>query len=364
MSSFEAVFDAHPTVTEQAPGRVNLLGDHTDYNDGYVLPIATEQQTQVSLRPNNKKKYRLHADTLDSTVSFALDTLPHELFAKYVYGCLWVARRAGLETPSLDIHVQSNVPIGVGLSSSAALEVATLRALRALTGALIDDIQIAQMAQSAEIEYVGVRCGIMDQMASSLADTHTALFLDTRTLERRLIPLPPLSSVLVLDSGVPRSLANSGYNLRRSECETAAQQLGVAALRDIHDVSAADVLCEPFRSRVYHVVSENTRVLRAAEYLSAEEFGKLMNASHASLRDNYHVSVPQLDSLVALLQAHADVYGARLTGAGFGGACVALCKSSAQLEIADTVLRSYNSSGFKNGRMLVPPQKNEEFGIK
>ncbi len=361
MSSFEAVFDAPSTAVGRAPGRVNLLGDHTDYNDGYVLPIAIEQQTHVSIRPNNKNVFRLHTDALDRTVNFTLDTLPHEHFATYVYGCLWEARRVGLETPPLDIHVRSSVPMGVGLSSSAALEVATLRALRALAGANIDDIQIAQMAQRAEIEFAGLRCGIMDQMASSLADTHSALFLDTRTLERRIIPLPSSSAVLVLDSGVPRSLANSGYNRRRAECEEAAQRLGVQTLRDIHDVSAADILCEPLRRRVRHVVSENARVLAAAGSTSAEDFGNLMNASHASLRDDYQVSVPPLDHLVALLQANADVYGARLTGAGFGGACVALCKSSAVWEIAHAVLRTYAAAGFTKGCLLVPPQKDEGF---
>ncbi len=359
MSSFESVFNALPSVDGRAPGRVNLLGEHTDYNDGYVLPIAIEQHTHVSMRPNNKMEFRLYTDTLDRMVSFTLDMPPQEHFATYVFGCLREARRIGLEIPPLDIHVRSNVPIGVGLSSSAALEVATLRALRSLTGVLMDDIQIAQLAQRAEIGYAGVRCGIMDQMASSLAGIHSALFLDLRTLERRLVPLPPLSAVLVLDSGVPRSLANSGYNQRRAECEEAAQRLGVSALRDIHDVSAADVLSEPLRRRVYHVVSENARVLLAADHTSPEEFGKLMNASHASLRDNYQVSVPQLDYLVALLQANADVYGARLTGAGFGGACVALCKSSALQEIARAVLRSYAAAGFSKGCMLVPHQKSE-----
>jgi galactokinase len=353
MSSFEEVFGSAPTVLAEAPGRVNLMGEHTDYNDGYVLPIAIEQRTRVAMRPNGTDQHALYSEMLDSTVRFKLGQPPTEHFATYVYGCLMEARAIGVETSSLDIHVQSDVPMGVGLSSSAALEVATLRALRALTGAQLDDVRIAQLGQRAENEYAGVRVGIMDQMASSLADIHKALFLDTRTLERRLVPLPPASAVLVINSGVPRTLATSGYNQRRAECEEAARRLGVAALRDVKDIAAADSLPEPLRSRVRHIVSENARVLRAVECSNAAEFGLLMNASHTSLRDDYQVSVPALDYLVALLQAHPRVYGARLTGAGFGGACVALCGPEALHEIAAGVLRDYERAGF-NGRLLVP----------
>ena len=358
MCSFEAVFGAPPAVVAQAPGRVNLLGEHTDYNDGYVLPIAIEQQTTVSMRHNDQAEFALHSEMLGSTVRFTLDTLPAEHFATYVYGCLVEARAAGIDTPPLDIHVQSDVPMGVGLSSSAALEVATLRALRALTAQPLDDIRIAQLAQRAEIRYAGVRCGIMDQMASSLADTKSALFLDTRTLDRRLVPLPPESAVLVLHSGVARTLAGSGYNQRRAECEEAAQRLGVASLRDVDDISVADTLPEPLCRRVRHIISENARVLLAAACSSAREFGGLMNASHASLRDDYEVSVPELDQLVALLQAHPDVYGARLTGAGFGGACVALCEPQALHEVSEAVLQGYSDAGFA-GRVLVPSLPSE-----
>jgi galactokinase len=354
VSSFEAVFGNMPEAVGQAPGRVNLLGEHTDYNDGYVLPIAIEQKTSVSMSSNGGSEYVLYSDVLDSMARFTLAEPPAEHFAAYVYGCLMEARAQGIETGSLDIHVQSDVPMGVGLSSSAALEVATLRALRALAGGPLDDLRIAQLAQRAEIEYAGVRCGIMDQMAASLAGTREALFLDTRTLERRLIPLPSDSAVLVLDSGVARTLAGSGYNQRRAECEEAARRLGVPSLRDVSDISETDSLPEPLRRRARHVVSENARVLLAVNCTSAEEFGILMNASHASLRDDYEVSTPELDRLVALLQAHPDVYGARLTGAGFGGACVALCKPEGLQAAARKVLDEYTAAGF-SGRLLVPP---------
>jgi galactokinase len=360
VSGFAAVFGGMPEVVGQAPGRVNLLGEHTDYNDGYVLPIAIEQKTSVSMSRNDRSEYALCSHEFGRMAHFTLAEPPTEHFAAYVYGCLMEARANGIETGPLDIYVQSDVPMGVGLSSSAALEVATLRALRTLTGSAIDDVNIAQLAQHAEIEYAGVRCGIMDQMASSLAGTKSALFLDTRTLERRLVPLPPASAVLVLDSGVARTLAGSGYNQRRAECEEAARRLGVPSLRDVNDISETDSLSEPLRRRARHVVSENARVLLAADCTNAKEFGVLMNASHASLRDDYEVSIPELDRLVALLQAHPDIYGARLTGAGFGGACVALCKPDGLKAAAQAVLRQYSAAGF-NGRMLVPPAGTHEF---
>lgn len=353
-SDFERVFGTAPEATAEAPGRVNLLGEHTDYNDGHVLPIAITQQTRVAIGRSPDDQFTVHAAMLGQTARFTLAAPPSEHFATYVYGCLVEARAAGLAVPPLCIHVSSDVPMGVGLSSSAALEVATLRALRQFTGAPLDDVRIAQLAQRAEIEYAGVRCGIMDQMASSLADTRRALWLDTRTLERRLVPLPKGSAVLVLDSGIARSLAASGYNQRRAECEEAARMLGVASLRDIDDPQAAEVLPEPLRRRVRHVVTENARVLKAVNCSDAAEFGVLMNASHASLRDDYAVSVPDLDRLVALLQVHPGVFGARLTGAGFGGACVALCDPQALHRIAENVLRAFSDGG-GHGRLLVPP---------
>jgi galactokinase len=245
------------------------------------------------------------------------------------------------------------VPMGVGLSSSAALEVATLRALRELLGLSIDDVEIAQLAQRAEIDYAGVNCGIMDQMASSLADTQSMLFLDTRSFERRLLPIPAGTELLVVDSGLSRSLAASAYNQRRAECEQAAQQLGVASLRDVTQPEAVERLPEPLRRRARHVVTENARVLRAVDGGEAIVFGELMNASHASLRDDYEVSVPPLDHLVALLQAHEAVHGARLTGAGFGGACVALCRESEAGRVGREIVEQYRQAGH-TGCVLVP----------
>jgi galactokinase len=350
---FEAVYRAWPQAEAQAPGRVNLLGEHTDYNDGFVLPVAIPQQTRVAMARNNDGHHRLHAAELGKAVEFTLDNEPEEHFARYVFGCLRLACEEGAEVPPLDIHVASDVPMGVGLSSSAALEVATLRCLRRLLSLEMDDVRIAQLAQQAEIRFAGVRCGIMDQMASSLAGTETALLLDTRSLERRSVPLPAGSAVLVLDSGVARSLAASGYNQRRSECEEAARLLGVSSLRDVSSVAAIDALPDVLRRRARHVFTENARVQQAVGCSDPAAFGELMNASHASLRDDYEVSTQELDLLVDLLQGQPGVYGARLTGAGFGGACVALCRADAVQEVAHTVLEDYFAKG-QRGRLLVP----------
>lgn len=355
MKTFEEVFGGAPDVVAEAPGRVNLLGEHTDYNDGYVLPTAIAQKTMVALRRADGDEFSVHADALEKTARFTLDDVPEEQFATYVYGCIRELEDSGTRVPPLDILVRSHVPIGVGLSSSAALEVAMLRALRQLLDAPLDDVAIAQLAQRAEIRYAGVKCGIMDQMASSLADTEHMLFLDTRTLERKLLPLPPDTEILVIDSGVARSLAGSSYNERREECERAADMLGVAALRDVQDPAAADALPEPHRRRARHVISENNRVLAVLQNVTAEEFGRLMNASHFSLRDDFEVSVPALDTLTELLRRQPAVFGARLTGAGFGGACVALCRRAEARETAREALAEYTRLGYK-GRVLVPEQ--------
>jgi len=351
---FLAAFGRLPDAVAHAPGRVNLLGEHTDYNDGFVLPIALPQQTTVSLGRAEGAEFTLRSEGFARPLRFTLDRLPDEPFGRYVFGCLREIVDAGYAIPALDIHVASELPMGVGLSSSAALEVATLRALRALFALPIGDVRIAQMAQRAEIEYAGVRCGIMDQMASSLADTEHALFLDARTLATRLWPLPQGAAVLVLDSGMPRTLVTSGFNQRRSECEEACARLGVASLRDVRRLGQLESLPEPWRRRARHVVSENARVLRAADNADAAKLGQLMNASHVSLRDDYEVSIPELDQLVSLLQEHPAVHGAKLTGAGFGGACVALCDRERIGEVAIEVLGDYRRLGGR-GRLLAPP---------
>ncbi len=353
MKTFEEIFKASPAVFAEAPGRVNLLGEHTDYNGGFVLPTAISQKTHIQMRPNGLESFRVYAASMHKMASFTLDAPPKQHFAEYVFGCLQKVKALGVELPFLDIYVRSNVPMGVGVSSSAALEVATLRALRSLLQLPVNDIEIAKMAQQAEIQYAGVNCGIMDQMASSLADTDHMLFMDTRTLETEVLPLPADTEILVIDSGVTRTLANSKYNERRAECILAATLLGVDELRDVTDPAMAEHLPTPLRERTRHVINENNRVLTARSGISATDFGQLMNASHKSLSEDYQVSIPQLDLLVRLLQENDEVYGARLTGAGFGGACVALCKASTARRVSDLVIPRYNASG-NRGKRIVP----------
>ena len=353
MTTFQQIFNAAPNVEASAPGRVNLLGEHTDYNDGFVLPTAIPQTTIVQLGFSANHLHHFYSHELEERVSLTTTDPVPQGFASYVFGCLRVLEQAGYSIPPLNGYVSSSVPIGSGLSSSAALEVALLRGLRSLLSLDLDDIRIAQLGQQAEIEYAGVQCGIMDQMASSLADTRHMLFLDTRSLDRELLPFPTGAEVLVIESGIPRTLAGSGYNQRRTECETAARRLGVKALRDVTDLTQLEMLPEPLRKRARHVVSENNRVLEAKQGITAVRFGMLMNASHASLRDDYQVSIAGLDQLVSILQATPDVFGARLTGAGFGGACVALVTKGRAGAIAQTVLKTYRQTGH-TGRLLVP----------
>ena len=342
-STFQSVFGHAPAVTGRAPGRVNLLGEHTDYQGGFVLPAAIPQQATVMIGKNGGAAHRLHSANLNQTLTVGVGEVGTG-FAPYLTGSVALA---GVQD-ALDLWVWSDVPSG-GLSSSAALELATLRALRELYSLPLDDVDLALLGVRVEHEYVGVMCGVMDQMASSLADTDHMLFLDTRSLERRKLPMPAGTQLLVLDSGVPRRLAESGYNERCAQVEEASRLLGVTQLRDVQEVSQLSVLPELLRRRARHVVSENARVL---ESLSADAalFGRLMNASHASLRDDYQVSHPQVDVLVALLQAHAQVYGARMTGAGFGGAVVALVHQGQAVQVAAGVLAQYGAGG----QMVVP----------
>lgn len=345
-------------VHASAPGRVNLLGEHTDYNDGFVLPIAIPQTTRVALRRSDDDAFHVHAASLGETADFRHGEELPEGFARYVEGCLRVLEEQGVQVPPLTMHVRSDVPMGAGLSSSAALEVAVLRAVRRLLGLGIDDVQIALLAQQAEIRYAGVQCGIMDQMASSLADTEHMLFLDTRTLDRRLLPLPAGAALVVIDSGVSRTLAGSAYNQRRDECREAARLLGVESLRDVTDPARLDALPPLLQRRARHVVTENARVLQAAAGVGAETFGDLMNASHASLKDDYEVSIPALDRLCDLLRADPQVYGARLTGAGFGGACVALCRDGSAARVAAQTVERFNGDAPGGSATVLLPARN------
>lgn len=355
--SFESLFLRSAEFTVSAPGRVNLLGEHTDYNDGYVLPTAIPQRTYVQIARSTDTQYQIYAENLDEMQRFQFEEAQPHGFMTYVFGCMDLLIKKGFKIAPVQMHIRSDVPIGAGLSSSAAIEVAVLRAFRALFKLELDDVQIAKIAQQAEIEYAHVHVGIMDQMASSLADTEHMLFIDTRTLSRRLIILPADTVVVVVDSGIPRHLSESIYNQRRSECEAAARMLGVAALRDVSDLACVETLPEPLLRRARHVVSENQRVLDAIETDSAGQFGALMNESHFSLREDFEVSIPQLDSLTDIMRNTPGVYGARLTGAGFGGCCVCLVDVRHVNDAVRNIITQYNQLEHR-GTVVVPRLQN------
>ena len=305
--SMQSFFGGAPQVHASAPGRVNLLGEHTDYNDGFMLPVATPQRTEVALAVSRDGHFNLYSATLDASVRFGRADAAPAGFGRYIEGCVRMVEAEGISVPPLRVYVSTDLPVGAGLSSSAALEIAMLRALRTLLGLPFNDVALARMAQRAEIAYANVNCGIMDQMASSLADTGHMLFIDARTLAYQLHQIPTDSEMIVIDSGVPRSLAASKYNERRAECDEAAHRLGVPSLRDVTDPASLEALPAPLRQRARHVVHENARVLEAVGGVGARRFGELMNASHASLRDDYEVSIPALDFLTHYLRVQPDV---------------------------------------------------------
>ncbi|MES2900798.1 MAG: galactokinase [Pseudomonadota bacterium] len=355
--SAENFFGGAPDAHGSAPGRVNLLGEHTDYNDGFMLPVATPQRTEVAVGASRDGHFHVYSSTLGESVRFERHGHAPPGFASYIEGCVRMVESEGISVPPLRVHISTTLPVGAGLSSSAALEVAMLRALRTLLGLPFDDVMLARMAQHAEIAYAKVNCGIMDQMAASLADTGHMLFIDARSLAHRLHQLPADSELIVVDSGVPRTLAGSKYNERRAECQAAAARLGVPSLRDVADPEQVESLPEPLRARARHVVRENLRVLEAAAGVDGAHFGRLMNDSHASLRDDYEVSIGALDQLSDALRAESAVFGARLTGAGFGGACVALCRKGAAAEVGAAALAHYNEGGW-HGDLLIPAPHN------
>lgn len=345
-TSFERAFGRAPQATAAAPGRVNVLGEHTDYNGGFVLPTVIDQRTVVSVAASPDGHTRLHSSQYPDAQHPSKSG-----WERYITGCLQALRDAGFDPPAICAWVDSTLPIGKGLSSSAALEVATIRALRGALDLAIDDVGIARVAQLAEVRYAGVSCGIMDQMAVSLGAVGQLLLLDTASLAHRKLPIPVGTELCVVDTGIERALVDTAYNERRRECEAAAQRLGLTSLRQLDDPARAATLPPPLNRRVRHVLSENARVLRAVNTVGPEEFGHLMNASHASLRDDYEVSTSALDHLVALLQQHPAVHGARLTGAGFGGACVALVRSGMSQRVCDAVLADYAAAGYRGARL-------------
>jgi galactokinase len=344
-----------------APGRVNLLGEHVDYNDGFVLPAAIDRVVTIAANPRGDRTVRLTAVDLDQTATFDLDHLdskqdargnPLPGWALYPAGVAWALQKHGLAVSGIEAWYTSNVPIGSGLSSSAAVEVAFATLWRRLGGWQADQMALALMCQEAENKYVGVNSGLMDQFASAHGVEGHALYLDTRSLAWRPIPIPAGVVIVIADSKVRRSLANSAYNERRASCEEAVRLLkqdlpGIRALRDVSPEqfhALAHKLPEIVRMRAQHIVEECARVEEAIVKLEAGDaagFGKLMVAGHASLRDLYEVSCPELDVLVDTASTLPGCFGARLTGAGFGGCTVNLVEEAQAHQFIEQLKQSY-----------------------
>jgi galactokinase len=359
--SFQQQYNLSPTVVARAPGRVNLLGEHVDYNDGFVLPAAIDRAVQVAAAPSKDETVILAALDLNERVSFNLGNLgekidvngqPLPAWARYPAGVAHVLQQEGLAVKGMRAVFTSDVPIGAGLSSSAAVEVAFAVTWRALGGWKRAALQIARLCQRAENQYVGVNCGLMDQFASACGKEGHALYFDTRSLEWQPVPLPTGTAVVIANSGVRRSLASSAYNERRAACEQAVEILrqhmpNIRSLRDVSSVEFAaysEYLPPIVRKRAEHVVKEIGRVQDAVVALrrgDAQLFGGLMFSGHASLRDLYEVSCPELDALVSIARQLPGCYGARLTGAGFGGCTVNLVNEANAEAFIQNLKNSY-----------------------
>lgn len=361
--SFQEVFGDLPEYIAQAPGRVNLIGEHTDYNGGYVLPAVIPQKTLIAIRLRNDRIVRAFSANLAKEQALAEYRLGEERRAgswiDYVQGVTEVLERKGFGISGFDAHIQSDVPLGSGLSSSAALEVSLLRALRQVFSLSLDDMLIAFIGKEAENVLVGAPVGIMDQLACSLGSDHSALFIDTRSLECKRIAIPGEAELIVMNSGVAHNHAAGDYRTRRAECERAALLLGVSELRDVRpdQLKEAEALPEPLGRRVRHVVLENERVLAAALAMQSgelEHLGQLFYASHASMRDDYEVSIPEIDGIVEIAKRDASIWGARLTGGGFGGSVVMLARKGEGAEAALRIAAKYSSQFRSNPTILVP----------
>jgi galactokinase len=334
-AAFEEALGRAPEGLFRAPGRVNLIGEHTDYNDGFVLPMAIDRAVWVAAASRADRQVRVVALTLGpgEEQTFSLDDLqpdPTIRWSNYVRGVLALLERRGHRLGGLDLVLTGNVPIGAGLSSSAAVEVAVATAACHLFDIDLAGLGLAVLGQQAEQEFAGTQCGLMDQLISVVGQEGHALLIDFQQLTWQPVPLPPEVAVMVCDTSKRRGLVDSAYNERRAQCAEGAQRLGVATLRDL-DVETFEAqarqLPPVLRKRCRHVVHENDRTLRAAEALRRGDTaaaGRLMNASHTSLRDLYEVSCDELDLMAALAQSQRGCRGARMTGAGFGGCVVAL----------------------------------------
>lgn len=352
IKAFYERYGAAPLWITRSPGRVNIIGEHTDYNDGFVLPMAINYAAWVALRPRQDSQVRIMALDMEEDLAFDLDEFTNRDagWEEYVKGVAWALQEDGYQLKGWEGVLLGDVPIGAGLSSSAALELALAKAFSLVSDLEWDPRRIALACQKAENHWVGVNSGIMDQMVSACGKENNTLLIDCRSLDTRLVPMLEDSRMVILDTGTRRGLVDSAYNERRAQCEAAASHFEVDALRDVtldQLQDRASILDPVLYQRAKHVISENQRVLEAVEALqegNLEVLGELMNASHASLRDDYQVSREEMDLMVNFAQAQPGCYGARLTGAGFGGCAIALVDSEAVDEFKIKVAEDYHGA--------------------
>ncbi|GAB4408647.1 MAG: galactokinase [Anaerolineae bacterium] len=350
---FKQHFDTAPTHFFRAPGRVNLIGEHTDYNDGFVLPCAINYETVIAASPRSDRQISVvAADFGPQTSGFDLAAEithdPAAPWSNYVRGVAWALQQRGHALGGANLVIAGNVPKGAGLSSSASLEVAVGLALTRLSGLDVDLKTLALTGQQAENDFVGMRCGIMDQFIAALGQADHALLIDCRSLDERAVPIPPGVAVIIANSNVKRGLVDSEYNTRRRECEAAAAHFGVPALRDVSpDVFAlhADELDDTVAKRARHVITENARTEAAAEALAQgdlKRMGQLMAESHVSMRDDFEITVPPIDALVEIIgEVIGEAGGVRMTGGGFGGCVVALAPQELAPAVEAAIAQKY-----------------------
>ena len=357
LDGFAANFEGRPTHLAIAPGRVNLIGEHTDYNDGFVLPVALDRDVRVLFRPRADGRVKLYALEFDSWTDFEVGAPKwddRQLWPNYVQGVGQTLVDIGVRVQGFEGVVSGNVPRGSGLSSSAALEIAVAKAFLTASNQIhaLSGPQIAQAAQRAENEYVGVNCGIMDQFISALGEEGHALLIDCRTLHYRRVPFPADTALVIGNTKASRTLAGSAYNERRTQCEEGVRRLQAVLPRitALRDVSSAQLeahkrlLPETIYRRCRHVVSENERVQAAVDAFERGDYqvvGQLMNESHTSLRDDYEVSSEALDVMVDAMRSQPGCLGARLTGAGFGGCAVALVRTGTEAGVREAIRKIY-----------------------
>ena len=353
-------FGHDPAVVAVAPGRINLIGEHTDYNDGFVFPVAIDREAWIAAASSSGSSEVFSAE-VGAAAPFDLATVePGSIrdWGKYAAGMGWAIRQGGHYAGNVQAVFSSDIPRSGGVSSSAALEMAFGQAWNRLGGLDISNPDLALTGQVCENRFVGVNSGIMDQMASAMGRAGQAMFLDTRTLEIDYAPVPAGLSVVLCDTKKPRALTSSAYNERRSQCEAAARALGVPALRDatMADLDAQkNSLDDVTYRRAKHVITENDRCVRFKDALAAgdlAQLGILMKASHKSLRDDYEVSIPELDRMAESARAAPGCVGARMTGAGFGGSCVALVRTELVSSFVEEALRAYDAATGLGGEAM------------